>query len=337
MARIPIFDAIRIIPRDDEFLNRKLGSRGEIFYDGESNSLRLYDGRVAGGIGLAKADLTNVDNELFRAKSVESKVSTVVYTVTITGPQGGDTGNKYNLNSVYRPIPNFVVGYTYVFVQDNFTNVFFPNANGTTPNPHPLNFSADNLSGLLGGGTSYLTDVRYFLNGNPVTQAVYNSSAFNTATSRQVWITVTNSTPSTLYYWCYNHLAMGNEIAVADPGSGSGSEIAAGVGISVVEVDGVSTISNIGVVSISAGAGISLSENAGIDTITNTGVISIVAGTGITTTVNQGAVTINAAAANTGNITFVANTVDSADSTAITFTPAVISFSENNVFNTSNT
>jgi hypothetical protein len=326
MSTIPIFNAVRIIPRDEEFLNRKLGSRGEIFYDRDSNSLRLYDGQLAGGISLAKADLTNVDNALFRAKSVESRVSTVVYTVTITGPQGEDAGNKYNLNGVYRPIPNFVVGYTYVFVQDNPTNVFFPNANGTTPNPHPLNFSADNISGERGNGTSYLTNVRYFLNGASVTQAVYNSSAFNTATSRQVWITVTNSTPSTLYYWCYNHPAMGNEISVADPGSGSGSgsEIAAGTGISVAEVDGVSTISNTGVVSIAAGSGISLSENAGVDTITNTGVISIVAGDGITTTVNQGAVTINAAAANTGNITFVANTIDSADSTAITFTPAVI-------------
>jgi hypothetical protein len=325
MAIAPILNNIRIIPRDDEFLNRKLGSRGEIFYDRNSNSLRLYDGQITGGISLAKADLTNVNTALFRAKSVESKLATVVYTVTITGPQGGDTGNKYNLNGVYRPIPNFVVGYTYVFVQDNQTNVYFPNSNNTTPNPHPLNFSADNLSGQLGNGTSYLTDVRYFLNGASVTQAVYNSSAFNTATSRQVWITVTNSTPSTLYYWCWNHVAMGNEIAVADPGSGSGSgsEITAGVGIAVVEVDGISTISNTGVVSISAGAGISLSENAGVDTITNTGVISIVAGTGITTSVNQGAVTINAAAATTGDITFTGTTIDSVSSAEITFTPAV--------------
>ena len=155
----------------------------------------------------------------FREKAVESKLATVMYTVTVTGPQGSDVGNKYRLNAVYRPEINFVAGYTYVFVQDDATNVFFPNANGTTPNPHPLNFSADNLSGELASGTSYLTDVRYFLNGASVTQAVYNSPAFNTATSRQVWITVTNSTPATLYYWCYNHTAMGNEIAVTNPGA----------------------------------------------------------------------------------------------------------------------
>ena len=325
MSTIPILTAVRLIPREEEFLDRKVGSFGEIFYDRDSNSLRLYNGRTAGGVALAKADMSNVDLLNFRKKSVEAKLSTVVYNVTITAPQSPDTGNKYNLNSVYRPEPNFVVGYTYVFVQDNQTNVFFPNANGTTPNPHPLNFSADNLSGERGNGTSYLTDVEYFLNNALVTQAVYNSSAFNTATSRQVRITVTNSTPATLYYWCWNHPAMGNTISIADPGSGSGSggEILAGAGISVVENDGVSTISNIGVVSIAAGAGISLSENAGIDTITNTGVISIVAGTGITTSVNQGAVTINADATTTGDITFTDTTIDSVGNAEITFTPAV--------------
>jgi hypothetical protein len=115
-----------------------------------------------------------------------------------------------------------------------------------------------------------------------------------------------------------------NPTVLYQDGAGQGSgEIAAGAGISVVEVDGVNTISNTGVVSISAGAGISLSENAGVDTITNTGVLSIVAGTGITTSVNQGAVTINAAAATTGDITFAGTTINSVSSAEITFTPAV--------------
>jgi hypothetical protein len=180
MAKIPVLDAVRIIPRDADFLDRKSGNRGEIFYDRTANSLRLYDGANTGGINLARVDLANVSNAEFLAKATAAGV-----------------------------------------------------------------------------------------------------------------------------------------------GSSGGGEIAAGVGISVVEVDGVSTISNTGVVSISAGAGISLSENAGVDTITNTGVISIVAGTGITTTINQGAVTINAAAATTGDITFIGTTIDSVSSAEITFTPAV--------------
>jgi plastocyanin len=180
MAKIPVFDAIRIIPRDLDFLNRKVGNRGEIFYDKQTNTLILFNGDSVGGTSLAKSDLSNIANSAFLAKATAAGV-----------------------------------------------------------------------------------------------------------------------------------------------GGGGGSEIASGVGISVAEVDGVSTISNTGVVSISAGAGISLSENAGVDTITNTGVISIVAGTGITTSVNQGAVTINAAAATTGNITFTGTTIDSVSSAEITFTPAV--------------
>lgn len=61
MAKIPISDGIRIIPRDAEFLNRRFGSRGEIFYDRATNSLRLYDGTVSGGIALLRADLENID------------------------------------------------------------------------------------------------------------------------------------------------------------------------------------------------------------------------------------------------------------------------------------
>lgn len=299
MSTIPIFNAVRIIPRDEEFLNRKLGSRGEIFYDRDSDSLRLYNGQIAGGISLAKADLTNIDLEDFRKKSVESKLATVIYNVTVTSPQSPDTGNKYNLNAVYRLEPDFVVGYTYVFVQDHPSNVYFPNTNNTTPNPHPLNFSADNLSGQLGGGTSYLIDVRYFLNGNLVTQAVYNSSVFNTATSRQVQITVTNSTPATLYYWCWNHPVMGNEISVADPGSGTG-----------------------GVADIEAGTGIGVALNGDTTVISNTGVLSILAGTGALVTDEQGVYTVSVSVA-TGNLTFGENTVDLSTGSEIVFVPDV--------------
>lgn len=352
MSKIPAFTALRLIPREESFLDRTTGNRGEIYYDRDSDTLRLFDGEIRGGTSLAKSDLTNVSINDFRNSAVSSRISTVVYTVTITGQQGGDVGNKYNLNGVYRPEPNFVVGYTYVFVQDDQTNVYFPNANGTTPNPHPLNFSSDNLSGERGGGTSYLTNVRYFLNGESVTQTVYNSAAFNTATSRQVWITVTNATPATLYYWCWNHQAMGNEIAVADPGSGTGSSqnvfsnvavtgdssllvadsnsdtltFSQGPGIAIVadsDTDRI-TISNDGVIDITAGAGISVSEpSSGTRLITNTGILGITAGSGITTSTNQGVVTINSVA-NTGNVTFNGRTIDSDDSTAITFTPSVV-------------
>jgi len=332
---------------DADALDRKVGSKGEIFFDSDLNSLRLFDGVTQGGVQITRSDLINVTTTQFRAKSVESRLATVVYTVTITGPQGADSGNKYNLNSVYRPVPNFVVGYTYVFVQDNQTNVYFPNATGTTPNPHPLNFSADNLSGERGGGTSYLTDVRYFLDGASVTQAVYNSTAFNTATSRQVWITVTNSTPSTLYYWCWNHTAMGNSIAVADPGSGSGSG-SSGVSVSSTVPNSPSQGSlwldtNTGRLYVYYNDGdsaqwvqpstpfpdsakFSLAVAADDSTqrpITSGNTIKFIGGGGVTTSSDaDGNITITGGAT-TGDITFVGTTIDSSDSSPITLTPAI--------------
>jgi hypothetical protein len=214
----------------------------------------------------ANADLSNVPVDAFRLKSVASGVATVEYTVTISAQQEGDTGNKYNLNGVYRANPNLVVGYTYVFDQSDDTNVYFPNANGTTANPHPLNFSADNINGERGNGTSYLNNVKYFLNDEPVTQAVYNSSAFNTATARQVYITVTTATPATLYYWCYNHTAMGNEIAVIDPGTEISTVFSVAADDAIpVNIDLGETVQFIG------GAGIETESDAdGNITISNT-------------------------------------------------------------------
>lgn len=57
----PILESVRIIPRDPGFLDRKLGSRGEIFFDQTDNTLRLYDGSTSGGIPLLRADLENID------------------------------------------------------------------------------------------------------------------------------------------------------------------------------------------------------------------------------------------------------------------------------------
>jgi len=61
MTALSALNSIRIIPRDSEFLDRKLGSRGEIFFDQASNTLRLYDGVTTGGIPLLRADLSNAE------------------------------------------------------------------------------------------------------------------------------------------------------------------------------------------------------------------------------------------------------------------------------------
>ena len=60
---------LRVIPREADFLDRKTGSSGEIFYDQNQNTLRLYNGSLVGGTSLAKASLTNVSNADFLAKA----------------------------------------------------------------------------------------------------------------------------------------------------------------------------------------------------------------------------------------------------------------------------
>ena len=75
MAKIPVYDAVRIIPRDSGFLNRNSGNRGEIFYDQTANTLRIYNGSTVGGVSLAKGDLSNVSNTDFLSKANSAGVS----------------------------------------------------------------------------------------------------------------------------------------------------------------------------------------------------------------------------------------------------------------------
>lgn len=69
-----IINVLRINPRDTEFLDRKLGSRGEIFFDQTANTLRLYNGIITGGVSLAKSSLDNVSNAAFFAKAAAAGV-----------------------------------------------------------------------------------------------------------------------------------------------------------------------------------------------------------------------------------------------------------------------
>jgi hypothetical protein len=294
--RNPVVNLVRFTPNDEDFLNRKLGSRGEVFYDRDNDTLRIYNGADTAGIKLARNDLIGVSAASMRDALIISRSATVYYTTTIVGPQSPDTGNKYALNGEYRPKPNFVTGYTYIFDQSDDTNVYWPNANGTTQNRHPLNFSSDNLSGVRGGGTAYTSNVVYKLDGEIVTYATYNSVAFDNADTRTVQITVTNATPTTLYYWCYNHLAMGEEIAVADPGSGAGGATVS-VGNTLPEDP--------------------ISGNLWLNT--DNGRLYVYIDDGTSTQWMQPSVPMPSL----GSISFTGTVIDSVDSSSISFTPAV--------------
>lgn len=97
----PIVDRIRIIPRPEDFLDRNVGSSGEVFFSRESNTLRVYSGNVQGGFELAKSNLTNVSNSDFLAKAVESGVGTggssggASVDVGINAPTSPSAGNLW--------------------------------------------------------------------------------------------------------------------------------------------------------------------------------------------------------------------------------------------------
>jgi hypothetical protein len=81
MAGAPIVDRIRIIPRPSDFLDRNVGSHGQVYFNRDSSSLRVYDGALAGGFEIAKADLTNISNSVFLAKAEAAGIG------------GGQSGN----------------------------------------------------------------------------------------------------------------------------------------------------------------------------------------------------------------------------------------------------
>ena len=68
MSSAPIVDRIRIIPRPSDFLDRNVGSSGEVFFNKVTNSLRVYSGKDAAGFEIARADLNNVSSSVLASK-----------------------------------------------------------------------------------------------------------------------------------------------------------------------------------------------------------------------------------------------------------------------------
>jgi hypothetical protein len=100
MSTIPIVDRIRIIPRPDDFLDRTVGSSGEVFFNRATNSLRVYSGRDRGGFEIAKTDLTNVPNSVFAAKALAAGIGSTVgegasISISSTAPADPANGNLW--------------------------------------------------------------------------------------------------------------------------------------------------------------------------------------------------------------------------------------------------
>ncbi len=93
-----------------------------------------------------------------------------------------DAGGKYFIDNVRNPTLTLIKGYTYKFLYPNIGS-------------HPFRFSTTN-DGTHNGGVAYTTGVTIG------------------ASPDYIQIEVTDTTPSTLYYFCTSHTGMGNSISV---------------------------------------------------------------------------------------------------------------------------
>lgn len=131
-----------------------------------------------------------VSRGVFRTPIMSGEyIETITYNVTVAD----DSGNKYYISTYSGSAPTISLrkGNTYRFDQSDSSN-----------SGHPLQFSTTS-NGTHGGGTAYTTGV----------------TTVGTAGSAgsYVQIVVSDSTPSTLYYYCSNHSNMGGTANVIEP------------------------------------------------------------------------------------------------------------------------
>tara|TARA_B100000963_G_scaffold110771_2_gene96400 strand:+ start:1267 stop:5082 length:3816 start_codon:yes stop_codon:yes gene_type:complete len=167
------------------------------------------------------------------------------------------SANKYYINGLTSPYFDVYPGKKYKFNQNDSSN-----------NNHPVIFYLD-----AARTTEYNTGVIYYADGIQSTSANYNTN-FNAASVRYTEIQITDTTPSILYYQCYNHGYMGNAVYVqgaqqftAASGSFSGSFEGNGSGLTSIPASGIVGLNLSQIVSGSATA--SISPNLGLVVNTN--------------------------------------------------------------------
>lgn len=215
--RINAFENIRIIPRTDDFLDRKIGEKGEIFYSRDTNSLRVYDGSVTGGFKIARADLTNITNSDFLAKATAAGVSgggggsvnlDSLTDVTISSPSNGQV-LKYNGSAWVNGTDSTGAGGGGE-ASNSFETITVSGQSNVVADS-----STDTLTLVAGTGISITTD--------PSTDS----------------ITITNSAPSGN---SFSTIAVSGQSNVVAASSSDTLTVAAGSGISITTNSGTDTI-----------------------------------------------------------------------------------------------
>jgi len=197
----PVVDRIRIIPRPDDFLDRNVGSSGEVFFDGQAKTLRLFDGKIKGGVTVYTSE--NLAREIY-----QSGIASITREITVDVDPEAVYSQAFYIDGEANPGITLVRGYSYIFDQSDNSNISFNSA------IHPF---------IIKNGSDYYTQgVTYVLGDNPVSAETYISK-FNSYTERKTIFSVSSSTSSGLTYDGGVNSNMGNTITLADPGTGTGA------------------------------------------------------------------------------------------------------------------
>ena len=185
-----------------------------------SESISLAPNVFPSGIAMASA----LGDETAKTSVVAKPRQNQNFSVKVSGNAG--TGNKYYIDGALSMPTTLHVGFTYVFDQTD-------NSNGG----HPLRFSTTQ-DGTHGGGSEYTSNV---------------STSGSPGSTGSTTITITDSTPSTLYIYCSVHSGMGMAVSVAgnvDLGmtSSQGSvSVSTGVGVFPTGLSMTGSIGNIAI------------------------------------------------------------------------------------------
>ena len=249
-----ILSELRIIPKETDYLDKRLGSNGEIFFDKGSQSLRIYDGITIGGYALLRADLENI----------EGQISSVI--PSADPPTDVDTGTVwFNTNN----------GKIYILYNDGTSTQWVQ--------PTSIAFGG---GGGGGGGASSFSDLSGFLGVNQISDNSITPEKLNLNSSL---IPVSNESfdlGSSNYRWRDLYLS-GDSINLGSAtitASGNAVVLPAGSTIAGTAINSFSIVSVAGqnnivadsasdTLTLVAGPGITLTTNATNDsiTITNSG------------------------------------------------------------------
>lgn len=185
-----------------------------------------YLGDWAGSTDYSKGALVKYNGIVYKCIQphvsqtfLEDNLVTTPDTLTVTVIRNdADTANVYAINGTTTPTITLGRGKTYIFDQSDNSNNYFGGAlvDGVEQdNPHTLLLS-ETANGTWSGGTTYTTNVQYFIDGIEVSQAGYLANFSNLRDddgevipkTRQLRITIADDAPDELYYYCRYHTGM---------------------------------------------------------------------------------------------------------------------------------